>query len=425
MNEAAARAGCYLVIARAVASLVLGLFVFVGLLYVAVLSNLSSKLLDREFYAGILADADAYNRVYEEAVTETELVEEAGYIFGNVNVVNDEDKAGLLREVFPPEYLRAQTEGVIGSVVSYMDRETDELEAYVDFGPPLENLRPAVYAYIDRRIDGLGEVESARPPDCSQAAVQQLASGFQGRWQQLAGGDIPTSVPSLKSLDELCRTLVFEATFETLPSVTTRASLSGESLREDLRQAFGDADARQAVKVLARPLSEPLITDAIEELRRELEPDDRLDLVRKIAEDEGVSETEIRQGAADIRGWLISSQALGQTDALVIVVAGALIIGLMHLPRLGSVLRWPGITLLLSGAVCYLAGLVVHSLLTEAFEAALVQQSPLTEELAVSLIEGLTSGYGGAALIAMIVGALLLAASFAVPYLRARLDGGP
>ncbi len=47
------------------------------------------------------------------------------------------------------------------------------------------------------------------------------------------------------------------------------------------------------------------------------------------------------------------------------------------------------------------------------------------EELAVSLIERLTSGYGGAALVAMIVGALLLAASFAVPYLRARLGGGP
>ena len=65
MNEAAARAGCYLVIARAVASLVLGLFVFVGLLYVALLANVSSKLLDREFYSDILADADAYNRVYE------------------------------------------------------------------------------------------------------------------------------------------------------------------------------------------------------------------------------------------------------------------------------------------------------------------------------------------------------------------------
>ncbi len=357
MNEAAARAGCYLGIARAVASLVLGLFVFVGLLYVAVLANVSSKLLDREFYSDILADADAYNRVYEEVVTETELVEEVGYIFGNVDVSSVEDKAGLLREVFPPAYLKTQTEGVIGSVVSYMDRETDELEVYVDFGPPLENLRPAVYAYIDRRIDGLAEVEPPGPPDCSQDAVQRLTSGFQERWQQLAKGDIPTSVPSLRSLNEPCRTRVFEATFEALPLVTTRASLSGGSLREDLRQAFGDTDARQAVEVLARPLSEPLITDAIEEFRRELEPDDRLDLVCKIAEEEGVSETEIRQGAADIRSWLTGSQGLGRTAALVIVVAGALIIGLMHLPRLGGVLRWPGITLLLSGAVCYLAGL--------------------------------------------------------------------
>ena len=179
------------------------------------------------------------------------------------------------------------------------------------------------------------------------------------------------------------------------------------------------------MKVLARPLSEPLITDAIEEFRRELDPDDRLDLVRKIAEEEGVSETEIRQRAAEIRGWLIGSQSLGRTAALVIVVAGTTIIGLMHLPGLASVLRWPGITLLLSGAVCYLAGLVVHSLFTEALEAALVQRSPLIKELAVSLIERLTSGYGGAALIAIIAGALLLAASFAVPYLRARLGGGP
>ena len=67
-------------------------------------------------------------------MTETELVEEAGYIFGNVDVSSDVDKAGLLREVFPPAYLKTQTEGVIGSVVSYMDRETDELEVYVDFG---------------------------------------------------------------------------------------------------------------------------------------------------------------------------------------------------------------------------------------------------------------------------------------------------
>ena len=179
MNEAAARAGCYLVIARAVASLVLGLFVFVGLLYVAVLANMSSKLLDRELYSDVLADADAYNRVYEEAVTETEFVEEAGYIFGNVEITSDGDQAGLLREVFPPAYLKAQTEGVVDSIVSYMDRDTDELEAYFDFGPPLENLRPAVYAYVDRRIDVLGEVEPPGPPDCSQDAVQGSASRFQ------------------------------------------------------------------------------------------------------------------------------------------------------------------------------------------------------------------------------------------------------
>ena len=420
MNESAGQPGWYLVIARAVASLVLGLIVFVGLLYFVVLTNISSKLLDHEFYNGILVDADTYNRVYEVVVTETELIDEAGYPVGNAGIISDEDKVSLLREVFPPEYLRSQTEGFIESLVSYMAGEADELEIVVEFGQPIENLRPAAYAYMDRRIDALEEEDTPEPPECSRDAVEQLAAGFQKRWEQLAEGDIPSSIPSLNSLDQLCRALVFEAVFIALPTVTTQVSLTDDVLRQALRQAFDDADARQAVKVLARPLSEPFIDDAIEEFRSELEPGDRLDLISKFAEEEGVSEEDVRQSAAEIRDGVSFFRGLSRTLALVIVAVGAAIIGALHLPRPGPMLGWPGITLLLSGAVCYVVGRVAHSQLDQQLMSAVDSSPQLTVDVAGFFSQRLTSGFAGPAIIIMVVGALLIVASLAVLFFRAR-----
>ena len=423
--------GCLLAIARAIASLVLGVIVFVGMLYFVVLSSLSVKLLDAEFYTGILRDTDSYNRVYAEAAREIHA--ETHQDLGGIQVVSPDDTAALLREIMPPDYLQSQAEGAIGRTISYLREETGELEAYIELGPPLDRVRPALFGYIDRRIDQLEEVDSGAA-DCSQGAVRRLADGYNDRYRQLADGEIPTTVPSLKSLTRPCRALVFEAVYEGLADARRRDPQGIYPLgdyREELRQAFYAGDTHTAMKVMARPLSSPRIDDAVEEIRRELATRDRLDLVHELAKQDESTEQEIRDELDDFRGQLNLVNGMGKTLALVVVIVGSVVLGLLYLPNPVGVARWPGITLLLSGVICLLVGQVLQSRVPGWLESAMAQETgelsssaaALATDLATTAGSQLATGFTTPAVTLIVVGGLLFASSFLLRF-RGGLDRG-
>ena len=147
--------GCLLDILRSVGALVLGVIVFFGFLFLLFLNNFSDKMLSSQFYIDTIAGEDTYNRVYDEVLLDEDLLGTTQDLLGGVQVVTQEDIVMLLRQIVPPEYLQSQVEGSIHRTVDYFNEDRATLDLYIDLGPPLSNVKPVLFQYIDRRIDGL------------------------------------------------------------------------------------------------------------------------------------------------------------------------------------------------------------------------------------------------------------------------------
>ena len=91
--------GCLLAIGRAVASLVLGVGVFVGMVYFVVLTGISGKLLDTDFYTAVLNDSDSYDRLYEVAAEEILKQSESSLV--GIYMPDGEELSDLLRQIAP------------------------------------------------------------------------------------------------------------------------------------------------------------------------------------------------------------------------------------------------------------------------------------------------------------------------------------
>ncbi len=430
-NANANRLGCILAIARAVASLVLGVVVFVAMLYFVALSGLSSKLLDHEFYESVLDDVDFYERVHEQAAQE--IHEEALPRLGGIEVLTPEDSAQLLREIAPPSYLEREFQRTIRRVLAYLREDTDQIGAYVDLGPPLERVRPVLLTYIDERIDAI-ELEESGPPDCSSTVARRLAAVYYQRFQQLADGHVPTSLPSLRSLPGPCRSQVFQAVYPSLGRLQYWGNVDWASLEGDLRLAFESGDAREVLRVMAHSLAGSRIDSAIQDVRQELSPGDRLGIIRLIAdEDENLTEREIRTGFAEFRDLIGLIRGLGKTISLVVVIVGGVLLGFLYLPNLSGVVRWPGVTLLLSGLVCLIGGLVMRSGIrgwienSSDLEVAGISASrlELANDLTGAVGQQLATGFVVPAIVFMVIGGVLLAASFALPRVMERWGRSP
>ncbi len=424
--------GCILSTVRAAAAVFLGVVVFVGFLFLLLVGNFSGKLLNADFYKDTITGQDSYNRIYDQVLVDEELRDKTDELLGNIQVVNHDDIVGLLRGILPPDYLQSQVEGSIDRTIDYLNEEADELEAFVELGPPLDNVKPVLFSYIDGRIDQL-EVEDPGVPDCSTQAIAELAGRYVERFNRLARGEVPTSVPSLRALSQTCRTLVFAASFDLLvddPSLSAESTRLLRDSRQGLREPFVAGDTLEVLKVAARPLATPLMDDAIAQIRNELDEGDRIDLIRQIADyDDDITEEEVRSEIADIRIWVTRSRDFGTITSLAMIIAGSVIMGLIHLPSLSGALRWPGITLLLTGVFYYVVGRVLESevpdrlatvveLGTDQVSAIPPSVSNLGTDLLVSFGTQLTSGYAGPSITIIAVGAVLFGGSFVVSLLK-------
>ena len=149
-------------------------------------------------------------------------------------------------------------------------------------------------------------------------------------------------------------------------------ALAGLSQRSDeIKEFLGAGDIKGSLKLGARGLAGPLIDEALDELRHELDDQARLDLVAKAAEQENQSLYEIDPERAreefldnlDIARNAIEGANLGKLGSLLIIITAPIFMGLVHLPRLASSLRWPGLTLLLTGVAILALGIVLNVVL--------------------------------------------------------------
>jgi hypothetical protein len=428
--------GCVFLILRSVSALVLGVVVFVGFLLL-LLTNVSDKLLNADFYNEIIAGENTYNRIYDEVLLDDDLEGTRNDLLGEIRVVSDQDLVNLLREIIPPEYLQSQVEGAIGRTADYFNEDAETLDLYIELGPPLDNIKPALLRYINQRIEQL-PLEKYTLPRCDLEIIQRIADRYEAIFRGLSVGSIPESIPSFEAILAPCRVLIFNIAFDKLvndPSLDPRIEQGLRERKETIRVLFNAGDTYGVWQEAAPAMAIPLIDDAIGQIRDELDGQDRLDLVHRLAVwNDGLTETQIRENAGDARDWVSLVRKFGKPVALLMLIAGAVLMGLLHFRSLKGALRWPGLTLMLTGLVFLVIGKVLESQVPDRLRELVeggsggtggvpASVNALGGDLLVSFGKHLSGGFDGPALAVLIIGAVLFGASFFVFLLRPRFPG--
>ena len=424
--------GCASSIARSLTSFALGVAIFVAFLGFLLASNFSDKLLSADFYTETLAEEDAYNRLYDEVLVDQRLKETTEDLLGDIKLVSQEDIVQLLRMILPPQYIQFQVEGAIQDTIGYLNKETDTLELHIELAPPLANARDVLLAYIDRRIENL-ELEDQGVPGCTPGRITELANRYETRWRELAQGEVPTSVPSLESLTQECRTAIFNQGYSNLlqdDSLDDRTRRGLTESRLDIGREFIVGNTRGVLKQAVRPLATPLIDDAIDQLRERLDERDRLDLISQIAAwHTDLTEDELREDIDDVRTWVNRSQDYSKAVTLALVIVLSFIMAMVWFPSLTNGLRWLGLTLMLTGGFFFGLGKALEAIVPDRL-AELVERGAeevtgvppsvaiLGGDLLSSFGKSITEGFAGPSLVLIVIGAAVFGASFLVFLVR-------
>ena len=418
--------GCLVSLFRAGATLILGVVIFIGFLSYLAINNFSDKLLSADFYTNTLAAEDTYNRIYDEVLLDDELIDRTREFLGDIEIVSQQEMVSLLRQIIPPDYIHLEVEGAIGRTIDWVNEDVEELNLYVDLAAPIANVKTVMFNYIDGRIDDL-TVEAPGISGCSPVAATSLAATFVVRFEQIANGVVPESVPSLKSIDATCRPIIFELAFKDLIAGAGLNAATTESLRAgkgELRTPFAAGDTLEVLKVSARLLAEPLMDDAIARVREDLDSGDRFDLIHQIAKwDTDTTEEQIRSDLNEGRGWISKVNNFGDMASLIMVIGGAAAMGLIFFPSPGGMLRWPGITLFITGGFFFVLGKIaeaeVPNRLVDVVETSADKVSgvppaviDLGGDVLISFGAQLTDGFVGPSLTLLTVGIILFGASF-------------
>ena len=429
--------GLPLLILRFVATPILGIAIFAGLLLTLVGNNIVDKLLNAEFYTDTIAEQNTYNRIYDDVLLDQKAKDKVRELLEDVKVVSPEDIVGLVRGLLPPEYLQSQVEGAIQRAVAYFNEDSDTLELYLEMGPAIDKIKPTLLDYVDRRIDGIPEADPG-PAECNPETVKSVRDGYQEVFRGLAGGRVPASLPSIKVIAEPCRVLIFDSSFPALFADDTLDSRITQALgnsTDDSRAAFVAGDTHGVLKASARPLSEPLVDDVVAKIRERLDEGDRLNLIRVLAEtNSGFTEEQIRVEVADAKELIVQYRSLGGTLAGLMLYGGAILLAVLHLPKLSAAMRWPGIFLLVSGGLIFIVGKILESKVVDWLITGVDQitaNAPgipgpainLISDLVLSFGQQLTQGFAAPAFTVLIVGALLFAASIVLSIVKPFIPG--
>ena len=415
-----------MVIVRVLAGLVLGLVIFAGLLYLLIVVNFSQRLEDPEVYRVAVNETDAYNRVYDEVLVDDALKDQTENLLGGVEFDVQQEAIEILRDIMPPAYLREQTEDNIDRFTNFLKEDQERLEVFVDLEEPLQRVKPAI---LDRVYQGIDELKIKRPGSagCSDANLQRLAADSALPFARLSDGELPESAPYLGSLTPDCRSSEFDSWFDRVlddPAMNSEATRILEGERQTLRESFVAGDPNAFLRRAATPLITPVIDDALRDIRRDLQRGDRLDLLDKLAENsDDLTREDIDEQAESLRDVVRAANGPGRIIALLMVIVGSLLLAAVYFPRPADMLRWPGLALLMGGGVCLAVGFVLNSAVPGRIKDAVARPASyssdiptaaisLTGDLMESFARHATAGFIPEATTVLVIGVVLVAASF-------------
>ena len=442
---------------RAIASFLLGLVVFLAVLTFLLVGTLRSHFLSEDFYTRHLDENDAYNRLYDAVLipkTQDQLQEEGRASFVGGLRIEPGDVGSLVKGVLPPPELQRQVESAIEGAVDYLNKEEDTAtgdpievpNVFIELRPilgtrvpppsgvsPVEGTaKPAIFDFLKKQIENNVEI---LPPTPSESVLsQQLKETL----DQFRDPKFPLKIPSMSQISREARVDVYQEGKELLfAGVVPQEIRDGleevdaEIKAELLRHDDPDKALIEALAVAIRPIAEPLINQGFDNFRDEqLDSQDRFDPILKVAENRGETKPQVLEDLDEARDWIDRGKTLGSWVALLVIAVGSIALGLVHLPSIRSALRWPGLTLFLSGAVFLGVAIVLRAELPNRLEDFVVSdktgcatvadvESSFTPELCeigVDVARSMASDVSGGliipSIVILIIGAGLIFASF-------------
>ena len=198
-----------------------------------------------------------------------------------------------------------------------------------------------------------------------------------------------------------------------------------EAQKEEIKEQLRAGNIKESLKLGARGLVGPLIDNAIDELREDLDGQDRIDLVATAAKQNGETKEEfLDRRELDIVRNVIDQTGIGLAAFVGIIFLASLAMAAVHFPHVGSGLRWPGLSLLSTGLIFLILGLVMKSVLpnlTDDLIKSGTTDSPIPPEMVtisadviITMAKKVAGAFIVPSIVVAVIGLLLLVASVIV-----------
>lgn len=341
-------------------------------------------VLDASTYTGSLDEVDAYDRVYTEFFASVQERETTGQILAYTDVSPEELEA-MIREILPPGHLQREVERNLENALAYLRGDAAVLDLTVDLAPLLDNMGPVLSDYVTGRIDAM---EMASVGDYETFLLELSAAV-----EAIREGHDVVVLPSYP-LSEAQRAETIALVFPEVDGV------DGATLRA-LDQALAAGDTRAALVMVVDALIDRRLDEALGDIRADLEPGDRLDLLARMAEDEGRTREDVVDEWEDVRKNVSRFVTWARPltfGAVVLAIAGLAAVQLPSRRRALATIAVACLTVALAGAVAWwlhhdVAPSVAHNAILERRTETSAALTAIAADVAEAVVRRTASAY--------------------------------
>jgi hypothetical protein len=129
---------------RFFAALLLSIPLFLGFSFYLGAASADDTVLDADFISDSFQRVDLYDRIYSEVFLRQEFSDWTDSLAGGFETSGDE-KAQLLRNSIPPEYIEAETQRNVSETLGFLKGEDDTLDVYIRLDTPLGNAKSTAF----------------------------------------------------------------------------------------------------------------------------------------------------------------------------------------------------------------------------------------------------------------------------------------
>jgi hypothetical protein len=203
------------------------------------------------WYISAMDDANAYDRVYTQALADPAVDNIAGEMLGGWPV-DPTLITGNLRTIMPPQSLRGTVEGLLDGLTTYLEGETGSIDTRVALAP--------LWKSIERILDSNVANAIASTPAFQSADAAEFTANFKTFVTQIASGVKPSFLPTIP-LDNATSDSVVQTVLGPMDAAT-RAEFEPQ-----LRVLLSEGDLNGALELVGGWYAKPLVDSAILRLK--------------------------------------------------------------------------------------------------------------------------------------------------------------